>query len=250
MRPLLIFYVSTFLTLSVFGQYPFEKKPAIKYKKYENWKVNKNSEAGADYSIIIPNFYSNNHVLKFQITSQAGKDTSVFKIYDGSKLIQTFVEPGYIGGTLGPTPQSVFLEDVNGDGLKDFKILIPNSGCCGGYNYYLKVIYLFQKKNGTFTKISFSDLMMFYVNRPERDIDGDRNFEIITQTFQTVGEHHYWLFNLYDFNGNELVNVNQKNNYPIMVQLLYRNNYKITDKISRNEMKRFDRKLPDDYDKK
>ena len=92
--------------------------------------------------------------------------------------------------------------------------------------------------------------MMDYELRPERDINGDGNFEIITQTFKSVENHNYWLFNLYNFNGSGLINVNQVDNYPIMVQLLYRDNFAITDKISPEKIKDFSLKLPEGYNAK
>jgi hypothetical protein len=62
--------------------------------------------------------------------------------------------------------------------------------------------------------------------------------------------HSYWLFNLFDYDGNEFVNVNSKDNYPIMIQFLYRENFQITNRISREKMKDFNLNLPDDYEKK
>ena len=91
---------------------------------------------------------------------------------------------------------------------------------------------------------------MNYVNQPERDFDGDGNFEIITQTFVNYGPHNYWAFNLYNFNGTALINVNQKSNYPILVQLIDPWNYATTKKMSRATMKKFAKELPDGYDRK
>jgi hypothetical protein len=254
MRIFLVLFVMVSCTITAFGQYPFEKKPAIKYTRYKNWKKINETDSTADYSLTIPHFYANKNSLRFIIAPQVGKGTYMITVYNNNKLVQTLVESsvvaGYAGGPLGPEPQAAYLEDVNGDGLNDLKILIPNNGCCGAYNYYLQVVYLIQKKEGTFSSTSFSDLMMDYVHRPERDIDGDGKYEIITQTFQSYGDHNYWLFNLYKFNGSGLVNVNQKGNYPIMIQLLWKNNYKVTDKVPAASLKALARKLPDDYDQR
>jgi hypothetical protein len=104
--------------------------------------------------------------------------------------------------------------------------------------------------NKAFTSISFTDLFMEFQYRKERDLDGDGKYEIITQTFKNIGNHNYWLFNLYNIKNNELVNVNYKANYPIMVQILNDDNYNITKRISRSQMKEFALKVPDDYVKK
>ena len=130
----------------------------------------------------------------------------------------------------------------------DIKLFVPNYGC-GGYNFYVRVIYLLQKPDGNFNKISFTDLFMDFKNRLERDFDGDGFYEVITQTFQNYQNHNYWLFDLYDFKNDSLVNVNYKDNYPIMIQLLNRENYEVTSKISREKMKDFTRKLPSDFKK-
>lgn len=258
MRVFLILCVMVNCTITSFAQYPFEKKPAIKYIEYKKWKLLNKTDSTADYSMTIPRFFANKNPLRFTIVPLVGKGAYVITVYNNNKLVQTFKESSAmgtdreasIGGYLGPEPQAAFLEDVNGDGLNDLKVLIPNNACCGAYNYYLQVVYLFQKKDGTFSKVSFSDLMMDYAHRPERDIDGDGKYEIITQTFQSYGDHNYWLFNLYNVSGTGLVNVNQKGNYPIMVQLLWKNNYKVTDKIPAAKVKALSRKLPDDYDQK
>jgi hypothetical protein len=101
-----------------------------------------------------------------------------------------------------------------------------------------------------YVEISPGEIGPDYANRPERDFDGDHNFEIITQTFQNYGKHNYMLYNLYNFDGNKLINVNRKANYPIMIQLLDGINYKVTNKVTNTAMKRLTRALPDDYDQK
>lgn len=224
----------------------------------KNWKVYDKckTEKKVHYTLTIPNFYKNHDSVTIQLTSLTDNfDTSYIRVYRNKNQIQKFTESysigsGYDCNKIEPTPQTIYLEDINGDSLNDLKIIIPGNGCCGSFNFYLEVIYLFQRTDGSFTKVSFSDLMMDYALRPERDIDGDGNYEIITQTFQHYGNHNYWLFNLYNFNGDSFVNVNHKDNYPIMVQLLYKDNFAITDKISREKMKEFEKKLPDGYDKK
>jgi len=236
-------------SLTGFAQYPFECKPAINLKKFDKWQILKHSDEKLDYTIVIPDFFPNHDPIKVKIIGGSGRDSCDVHIYKKNTLIKSFIEPIQIS-SFGPRPQSAFLEDVNGDGLKDLKILIPNNGCCGAYNFYAQVMYFFQNKNSTLTEISFQDLLWNYENRPERDFDGDGNFEIITQTFQNYGAHNYLLYNLYNFNGKTLANVNKKANYPIMIQLLWEENYKITNKISRAKMKTFTRKQPDDYSQK
>lgn len=236
---------------SSFAQYPFESMPRIHYMRYSHWKILDTTDKRSAFLINVPKFFSHKTDLKVLVASYpGGADSSVITLFKGNEQFLSFVDPYFIGSILGPTPQAVFIEDVNGDGLKDIKILIDGNACCGAYNYYQRVVYLFQKPNGGFTKIAFTDLSMEYKNRLERDFDGDGNYEIIVQSFQSYGDHNYFLFNLYNYKNGQVVNVNNKANYPIMVQLLWRENYAITNKISRKQMKQFSKKLPDDYDKK
>ena len=61
--------------------------------------------------------------------------------------------------------------------------------------------------------------------------------------------HSYWLYDLYDYYSNGLINLNAMDDYLIMIQILYRENYQITDKITRQKMKDFALPLPKRFDK-
>ena len=230
------------------GQEPFEKYPVISYKEYKDWKLYDKSvkEKKVHHTLTIPDFFENKDSITIQLTSFIGNwDSSYVRIYRNKKQIQKFFEP------MGFSQENIFepirIADINGDGLNDLKIIIPYLGN-GIASLNVRVIYLFQKSVGDFTKISFDDKMNG--NRPERDFDGDKNYEIITMTLTGYENHSYWLYNLYDYNSNGLINVNAKDDYPIMIQFLYRENYQITDKITRQKMKDFALSLPEKYDKK
>lgn len=230
------------------AQYPFESKRHLHYMRYTHWKVLDTTNKRSAYSINIPRFFSHRINLRVLVSSYpGGADSSVITLFKGKGQLQSFVDPYFVGSIVGPAPQAVYIEDVNGDGLKDIKILIDGNACCGAYNFYQRVIYLFQKPNGKFSKVAFTDLAMDYKNKLERDFDGDGNYEIIVQSFQNYGDHNYFLFNLYNFKNGQLTNVNSKADYPIMVQLLNRENYAITKNLTRKKMKEFTKKLPDDY---
>lgn len=233
-----------------FGQLPFEKFKAISVKEYEKWiSIDKIETEGKLISYIsVPDFFTSKESITIQLTCFDTLDYSKLAILKNGKQIQEIIEPDAYYGLRTPFP--VFVADYNNDSLTDIKFLIPNFGC-GGYNTYSRVIYLLQKSDGRFVKISFTD--HFFEddnNRIERDFDGDGNFEVITQTFQNYNKHNYWLYNIYSFKNFELVNANQKDDYPIMIQLLYRDNFEITKNLSRDKMKVFGRKLPSDYNKK
>jgi hypothetical protein len=236
------------LTGTLKGQEPFEKYPAVSYSEFKDWKVYDKlaKEKKVHYTLAIPGFFENKDSITIQLTSFADNwDSSYVRIYRNKKLVQKLFEP--MGFSLVNVFEPIRIADINGDGLADLKILIPYMGN-GIAALNVRVIYLFQKCDGNFTKISFDDKMN--ENRPERDYDGDKNYEIITMTLTGYENHSYWLYNLYDYSSNGLINVNGKNDYPIMIQFLYRENFKITDKITRLKMKDFALPLPDEYDKR
>jgi len=249
MRQLLALLTLILLTWTTKAQFPFEKYPAITYKNFNDWKLYDKSEKEKKFhhTLTIPDFYTDQDTLTIQLTSFTNNwDSSYIRIFKNKKQIQKFFEPmGFSPSNMSEPARDA---DINGDGLSDLKLIISYNGT-GLACMNVRVIYLFQKNDGKFTKISFDD-MMDENRRPERDFDGDNNFEIITMNITYYGDHSYWLFNLYDFDSDRLINVNYKDNYPIMTQFLLRDNFEITNKISRDKMKEFALTLPEKYDKK
>lgn len=239
-----LFSLCLTMTLTAFGQYPFEKFPAIKYKEYDKWKQNDNlkSQNKVENSLTVPKFFEGKDSLTIKITSLTTSwDSSFITVYRSNKQLKAFFEP------LGFEPvEPVRLADFNGDHLTDIKLILPYMGN-GTAALNVRVVYLLQHKDGSFTKVSYFDKMDR--NRPERDFNGDGNYEIITMTLMGYQNHSYWLFNLFNFKNNDLVNVNDKYSYPILIQFLYRDNYKITNKMSRQKMKEFAHKKPEEYDR-
>jgi hypothetical protein len=232
------------------AQYSFESKPAIKYKAYKKWKVVEHSETNTDYSIIIPNFFADHQSIGIKISGNNEKDRTRFFLLKGNKPVCNFIDSLSVSApSKGFNPQAAFVEDINGDGLKDLKVTIPFYGGCGGFNFYAQIIYFFQQPDGSLKAFSFSDWMdnEGFPNRPERDFDADRNFEIITKTFQSYGRHNYELYNLYSFGNGKLINVNKKADYPILIQLLWGPNYTLTNKVTKERTKKLSKRLPDDF---
>ena len=249
MKTSLIFIVILLSIFNLHGQYDFEKYPAIKYKEYKDWKIYDWSETkqSINFTITIKDFFSTGDSLTIQLTSYVSKNKkSTIRIFKNTKQIQKIDE--IMQFNLSNVQfEPVRMADIDGNGLNDIKISIPYMGNgLAAMNY--RIIYLFQTKNGEFLKISFDDKME--KNRKEYDFDGDGNYEIITMNLNSYKNHNYWTFNLFEFKDGKLENVNYKANYPVMVQFLYKKNYKITDKMDRNKMKDFAIKSPVNIDYK
>jgi hypothetical protein len=246
MRILLTLFFLSF-AIFLFGQYPFEKYPAIKYKEYKDWKVSDKSgkENKYEFTLTIPKFFDKKDALTIKLISFTSKlDSSYITVFRNKEEINNFFEP------MSFFPTNLFeplrLADINGDHSTDLKLVVPYMGN-GTASLNVRVIYLFQQKSKKFTKISYFDKMD--ENRTERDFDNDGNYEIITMTLLGYKNHSYWLFNLFNWKNEDLCSANQKNNYPILIQFLYRNNYKITNKVTRQETKELAHKKPEDYQK-
>jgi hypothetical protein len=236
------------LALITKGRYPFEKYLDMKYQECDDWEIYDMSEEEEKVRSIqaIPDLFGYKDSMTVELISFIENwDSSYIYIYRNSKQIQRFFEP--MGFSSLNVNEPIRVADINGDDLCDIKLVILYNGT-GLASMNVRVIYLFQKPDGSFTKISFDDKMDD--NRPERDFDKDGNYEIITMNLFGHEDHSYWVFNLFEYKDNELVNANSKDNYPIMIQFLHRENFEITNKISRKKMKDFELNLPDEFDKK
>ncbi|MCX6233064.1 MAG: hypothetical protein NTZ33_16165 [Bacteroidetes bacterium] len=239
--------------LTIKAQYPFEVFDTVKLKTYNDWKTydwTKKKNA-LHFTMTIPGFYQNKDTLTIQFSSFAKDfqlpffitddlDSSKIRIFRNKIEIQKFKEEIWFLGKYnfdGP----LVTADFNGDGLTDIKINVWYMGN-GLASLYERVIYFFQTSEGRFNKISYKDMD----KRVERDFDKDGNFEIITMTLNSVKEHNYWTFDLFNYVDGKLINVDEKFNYPIMIQYLNKSNYKITTKISSEIMKKYKLKLPEE----
>jgi hypothetical protein len=228
------------------AQYPFEKFPQIKYKEYRKWKTDEkamiNDSDIVAFYMVIPNFFERENLTIRITTLRRKSNISQIRLFKGKKLIGNLHEKMFFS-TLNLS-EPVKVANIKGDSLKDIKLIVPYMGC-GLASLNVRVIYLFQKPNNKFTKISYMD--MSDPNIAERDLDMNGTYEIITKTLRTYKDHNYWLFNLYNFKDNALINVNEKFNYPIMVQYLYRQNY-TPSQLSKSILEKLSSKLPEEYE--
>lgn len=243
-KKLIIFLI--FFTSILKAQYPFEQFDTIKYKTYENWIKFDWSEKKhvLHHTLTIKDFYQNHDSLTIQLsTSTINWDSSYIRIFRNKNEIQKFFEPMPFLGYNFWDP--LFVADYNSDSLKDIKLNV--SYMSSGLGMSSRIIYLFQTSNNDFKKVSFDDNLKDG-NRNERDLDKDGKYEIITMTLNNHRGHNYWTFDLFNYDNGKLINVDEKFDYPIMIQFLNRHNFKITNKINREKMKEFKMNLPQNTD--
>jgi hypothetical protein len=229
-------YIIFLFPILIFGQYPFEKFKSPKYESLEIKMIEKNNTL--EYSKNVISFFNDKSDLEVTINGNIENLKETYIQVKTNLKSKKYFEQIPAQGTDG-----FYIADFNGDGKKDFKIVCFYMGS-GLASMNVRVIYFFQKENKEFTKISFDDKMDG--NRMERDLNGDGNFEIITMTLEGHKNHNYWLFNVYNFVNDNLICVNNKINYPIMIQYFFRDNYKVTTKITRKDMQKYEIKKPEE----
>jgi len=229
-------YIFFLFPILIFGQYPFEKFKNPKYESFEFKLIEKKNVL--EYSKNVTSFFKDKSDLEVTVNGNIENPQETYIQVKTNLKSKKYFEQIPAQGTDG-----FYIADFNGDGKKDFKIVCFYMGS-GLASMNVRVIYFFQKENNEFTKISFDDKMDG--NRIERDLNGDGKFEIITMTLQEHKNHNYWLFNVYNFVNDKLICVNNKTNYPIMIQYLFRDNYKVTTKITRNDIQKYEIKKPEE----
>ncbi|UII23364.1 hypothetical protein [Fulvivirga ligni] len=240
-----LFLLLQFYSHIIRAQDPFEVYPAINYTTFGDWITYDRSEEQnkIHYTNTVPDFFANGDSLTIQLTTFVGQwDSSFVRIYRNHEFLARYEEPMGIAHVGDHMP--LIIMDVNGDSLKDIKIVIPYYGN-GIAALNVRVIYFLSQPDGSFVKVSYDDKLS--ENRVERDFNGDGSYEIITMTLQGYEGHNYWLYNLFNLGEDGLVTVNELYDYPIMIQLLFRENHQITKNLTRGEMKQFAHEKPKGY---
>lgn len=239
-----VLFLSVCIT-NCLAQYPFEQYPSLKWKGVVGWKEYNRIERDGKihWTQTIPAFYANGDSLTIQVSTVIKEEEySLIRTFRNKDQQQRMREKHAIAASFGYLIDSLYYADVNGDSLLDLKVLAWYGGC-GIASMNVRVIYLFQQPDNTFVKVSYLDKSP----SPERDFNNDGNYEIITMNLTHHQTHNYWTFNLYNFKDNQFQSVNSLYDYPIMIQFLYRENYSITNKLTREQMRRYAEALPTDF---
>jgi hypothetical protein len=226
-----------------FGQYPFEQFPVPKSRRFSDWKQYDLMETKGRFhvTIALPLFFDNKDTLTIQLSNYKSSADGVVRLFRNSNLVYMEKEPMFF---FHASSENVAAVDVNGDGLTDVKLLVSFAGTGSVASLSYRIIYIIQKPSGKFEKISFSDKVL--TNKVDRDFNQDGKLEIVTMELNEVDDHNYWTFNVYNFDRDSLVCVNEKFGYPIMFQYLFKPNYKQAS-LPDSLVKTFARRLPEDY---
>lgn len=242
----LLFLFSSFTVFSSFAQDSFHKGSAIRYEMYGKWKLESTQPQQKQnvYSLSIAQFFNKTDsiIIKVLTKSSLRGDTSSITIFRNNNPLTTFFLPLWFEST-----ESLRVADFNADNLLDIKFVLPNTGDAEGLTRN-RIVYLLQHKNGSFIKVSYIDQVN--PNNIERDLNGDGNYEITTTTIIKYQRQNYWAINLYNFKKFDLVNVNNKHSYPILIDYFHLDAQKITNKIPRQKFKEFAQEKPDEYNRK
>ncbi len=227
------------ISIKSIAQYPFEKNKAITYTKV----IFKQGATKKDSARM---FFANYKSYRLELTGKwlnINEDRSKFLLFYKNKLIKTGWS--YIDDSMLYQLEPLYIADINGDGLPDFKVAAINDGSGLAGSRVIK-IFLFAQDKKHFKMISFGD---FYGHsNKEYDFNHDGNYEILGQNYVSYKNHAYWSFDLYNYINGTLVNVSSKYGYPIITPFLYSKiDYNVTKRISKNRMKQFSLKLPDLY---
>jgi len=222
-------------------QYPFERYPSVRYAASGEWQLTRATSptrsVSATAAVRAGSQSYNLRVFNRRIPA----DTFYVALSTGSATTQ-FLEPWYL------LPESltrpVRVADLNGDGLTDVKLVIDAVGG-GAVRGLVRLVYLFGRPGGGFAKVSFLSLH----EGPERDFDGDGNYEMVVRELVSYRGHSYWAFNVFRYTGGQLVNVSSRYGYPVLIRFLNKPNHQVSTNISRQEARQFLLKRPREYDK-
>ncbi len=213
---------------NVHAQYPFDTLSKPNWVLHNQWKtIDNQSQQKVHETITIPNFYNDSISLTLQFTLESAGSTrvNILRVYKGNKVIQSFrnEKVDYYPGYTSWFP--VRVGDITGDGRPDIKIIHDYHS--NGLALSHRPIYLIQQEDGRFIKYSFYNSFIKRLDL-ERDFDNDGNFEILSVNLIQFKSHSYWRFDILKFENNKFINENKKYGYPLYIQFLYRDNYKIS----------------------
>ena len=113
-----------------------------------------------------------------------------------------------------PIPFSVYYTDINGDGEKDFVVLMTYMAMGMSFLHERVEIFL-KKKEGGYAQIAYDAVAVGLEDFVDLDRDGKREILVTGFYYQDSGRsahagHNYFSYNIYEFDGYRLKNADEK----------------------------------------
>lgn len=230
-----------FSIVALIPKYGFTQKHFTDFKSinYQKVLIKKPQNNGDSLLVANADFKKINGLKNYQISIKRNNDpdkTNILILKGNTILKNILVESPY--WTINDT---IKIADIDGNGLIDVKLSFYNNGNGLAASLSRKV-YLFNQQN-TFKSIQFFD----FAEDNEFDFNNDDNYEILSCNHIYKNNHSYWVYNIYNFSNNKLINVSKQFNYPLLTKHLYRTNKIIAKEFNFGERLKELRPLPNDY---
>ncbi len=121
-----------------------------------------------------------------------------------------------------PLPDTAYLADVDGNGLKDFIVFSSYRGC-GLAAFNTRVEIYLAKPGGRYQKISYDSLFAGIRDFVVMGKEGE--CQLIIPDFYYGSKHNYFTYSIYEFNNYRLINADKKyKGFPKFVWYTYKCN--------------------------
>ncbi len=132
-----------------------------------------------------------------------------------------------------PLPNSVYLADLDSNGMKDF-IVFYNYRGSGLASQKDKIEIYLKNKGGSYQRISFDTLSAGLEDFV--DLDRDGKWEVIITGFYRGAKHNYFTYDIYRLKNYRLVNADNKYGaFPKFIWITYNKNDKNTVHLTEEE---------------
>jgi hypothetical protein len=221
------------------AQYPFERYPALRYQSSGPWQVTKPGGPPPRVTATAA-VRAGTQAYHLRVFNGRIPSDTFYVALTAAGTTRQFLEPWYL--LPESLTQPVRVADINGDGHPDLKLVVNAQGA-GAVRGLVRLVYLFGQPGGGFAKVSF----LSFHDGPERDFDGDGNYEMVVRELVSYRGHSYWSFNVFQYAGGQLLNVSPRYGYPVLVQFLNKPNHQVAANISRESAQQFLFKQPREY---
>lgn len=228
----LLCLILLFVSAKCFAQYPFEKLPV---RKVDSVPFHIAKLKGKSSYIAVARYKT----YRVEVLEDTLQDGSNILLFHNNKLVKRAKDSTH----WIPMPLYPLYIYHNEDRI-NFLVAYHNDGN-GLAAYHICKVYLSNVSRNNYQVMSYLD---FY-QKPSCQYQFSENssYEIVCQSLAEYKGHNYWLFDLYNVENGQLVNVSRKYGYPIAVPYLLKETFTPTNKILKSELSKLSLKLSEFY---